>query len=307
MSYHNIGSARDYLGAQLPVAPPTPAEIGAAGGTAFDPATMTLYVGGGKVPIIPALLSAIIVKTLMFGGAKAGGYARAKLFGKPAMANPGIGGSKLLPLAIVAGGAYLLFRKPAAPVAGVGDLGFSISSVFNSITSPISNVVHKLPVATLVKPLQKVVAPVFKIASPIQKITGGSSGGSAPAAPIPAPAMTYLDANGSPISQVQYNQMLTQVSPAQKINPAVLYQTTQPAPAVPQPVVQWVQTPWAQLSQQIQKLPVTMQTMRVPAKQAPASASNQDLTTSWFQNVQNLQTAQINQLISYAIAHPIIR
>lgn len=73
MAYHTIGSV-------TPPAAPTPAEIGAAGGTAFDPASLTLYVGGGKIPLIPALLSAIAVKVIMFGGAKAGGYARAKLF-----------------------------------------------------------------------------------------------------------------------------------------------------------------------------------------------------------------------------------
>ena len=83
MAYRTIGNAKQYLGAVLPT-PMTPAEIGATGGTAFDPATMTLYVGNGKIPIIPAVLSAIAVKVIMFGGAKVGGYARSKVFGKKA-------------------------------------------------------------------------------------------------------------------------------------------------------------------------------------------------------------------------------
>lgn len=274
MSYHTIGN----LGTVTP-SPMTPAEIGAAGGTAFDPANMTLYVGGGKIPIIPALLSAVIVKTVMFGGAKAGAYARSKIFKKPAMANPPL--KNILPLVVIAGGAYLLLRNRSTPVAGMGDLGFSLSSAFRSVTGSVQNVVKKIaaPAKKVLAPIKKVTAPVMQITRPIQQLASPVTNilrpSSSSSAVVATPATQYQDENGKLITKEEYDRRMNQIQPApqapvapinwgQLIKPGLRPQavpltppTTQPVPLTPttQPLLTVAQA-IAQAALQAQNSPV---------------------------------------------------
>lgn len=176
--YHTIGRTQEVLGAL------TPAEVGAQGGTAFDPSTMTLYMGNGKIAVIPALLSALAVKVIMFGGQKVGTMARSKLMAKTAT-NPGK--SSLVPLALVAGGAYLLWRnKQSAPVAGLGAFSFKKMAQMRSI--PQSIIKKVVPSKITRQVLTK--AGLVKRSSP---------------APAPAPAPSPAPAKGiqwAPISLV---------------------------------------------------------------------------------------------------------
>ncbi len=58
-------------------------------GLAIDTSRGDIWFNGSRIPVIPAVISAVVVKGILFGGAMAGQYARgamAKKFGKPATA-----------------------------------------------------------------------------------------------------------------------------------------------------------------------------------------------------------------------------
>ncbi len=66
------------------VAGPPPNAITITQGLAIDPSRGDIWVGPTKVPILPAVLSAVVVKVIMFGGSAAGGYVAGRFSRKKA-------------------------------------------------------------------------------------------------------------------------------------------------------------------------------------------------------------------------------
>ena len=73
MAYRTIGRQRT-IGELAPPAAPGPFD-----GMRFDAPTLTIYVGASKIPLVPALISALAVKLILFGGRKAGTAAKAAI------------------------------------------------------------------------------------------------------------------------------------------------------------------------------------------------------------------------------------
>lgn len=153
--------------------------------------------------------------------------------------NPKSAKSVVIPLALVAGGAYLLLRnQSSAPVNGMGDLGWggsigrSISNAFSSAGGAVSKIVKKVsaPVQSVAKTLvtQAIAAPqVFTAALPLTALTpvgaavmaveaiqSRKGGEEEQAAPVTE--TQYQDENGNVITEAEYNRRLAEQQAAEK-------------------------------------------------------------------------------------------
>ena len=153
--------------------------------------------------------------------------------------------TNLLPLALVAGGAYLLLRKQAAPapVNGMGDLAWggsfveSITGAVSDAAGAVKKVVQKASTTTLAVASQVMSSPlkaaVLVAALPVTAlVTGGAAvlaatklQGKQDEPAQQAPVTQYQDADGNPITEAEYNrQMAILNAPAPATPPPPVYQ-----------------------------------------------------------------------------------